>query len=65
MSPSGRHLVEHPDRLAPGRRPRRIDLAKIQHMPLHHPSVIETLVLDHVPVAVRVAVLSLGGVAET
>jgi hypothetical protein len=30
-------------------------------MPLHHPAIIETLVLDHVPVAVRLAVLlSLG-----
>src|SRR6185437_14054365 len=54
-------LVEHLDRLAPRRRLRRIDLAEIQHMPLHHSSVIETLVLDHVPVAVRLAVLlSLG-----
>src|ERR1700674_678171 len=54
-------LVEHLDRLAPGRRLRRIDLAEIQHMPLHHPAAIETLVLDHVPVVVRLAVLlSLG-----
>ena len=30
-------------------------------MPLHHPAIIETLVLDRVPVAVRLAVLlSLG-----
>jgi hypothetical protein len=54
-------LVEHLDRLAPRCRLRGVDLAEIQHMPLHHPAAIETLVLDHVPVAVRLAVLlSLG-----
>src|SRR6202043_3947243 len=56
-----RILVEHLDRLAPRRSLRGVDLAEIQHMPLHHPAIIETLVLDHVPVAVRFAVLlSLG-----
>jgi hypothetical protein len=30
-------------------------------MPLHHPAIVKTLVLDHVPVAARLAVLlSLG-----
>src|SRR5271155_460031 len=54
-------FVEHLDGLAPCRRLRGADLAEIQHMPLHHPAAIETLVLDHVPVAVRLAVLlSLG-----
>jgi len=58
---TARILVEHLDRLAPGRRLRGVDLAQIQHMPLHHPAIIETLVLDDVPVAVRLAVfLSLG-----
>src|SRR6266478_8114962 len=52
-----RILVEHLDRLAPGRRLRGVDLAEIQHMPLHHAAAIETLVLDHVPVVVRLAVL--------
>ncbi len=56
-----RILVEHFDRLAPRCRLRGVDLAEIQNMPLHHPTVIETLVLDHVPVTVRLAVLpSLG-----
>src|SRR5450631_2389002 len=50
-------LVEHFDRLAPRRRLRGVDLAEIQHMPLYHPSAIETLVLDDVPVVVRLAVL--------
>jgi hypothetical protein len=58
-------LVEHLDRLAPRRRLRGVDLAEIQHVPLHHPAVIETLVLDNVPVAVRLAVLlSLGASQE-
>jgi hypothetical protein len=40
---------------------RGVDLTEVQHMPLHHPAVIKTLVLDDVPVAVRLAVLlSLG-----
>jgi hypothetical protein len=54
-------LVEHLDRLAPRRRLRGVDLAEIQHMSLHHSAAVETLVLDHVPVVVRLAVLlSLG-----
>jgi hypothetical protein len=54
-------LVEHFDCLAPRRCLRGIDLAEIQHMPLHHTAVIEALVLHHVPVVVRLAVLlSLG-----
>jgi len=56
-----RILVEHLDRLAPGSRLRGVDLAEIQHVPLHHPAIIKTLVLDDVPVVVRLAVLlSLG-----
>jgi hypothetical protein len=56
-----RILVEHLNRLAPGRRLRGVDLAEIQHMPLHHPAVIETLILNDVPVVVRLAVVpSLG-----
>lgn len=54
-------LVEHFDRPAPRCRLRGVDFTQIQHMPLHYPAAIETLVLDHVPVAVRLAVfLSLG-----
>ena len=54
-------LVEHLDRFAPRRCLRGIDLAEIEHMPLHHAAVIEALVLHHVPVVVRLAVLlSLG-----
>src|SRR3981081_4586556 len=33
-----------------------VDLAQIQHVPLHHSAIIETPVLDDVPVAVRLAV---------
>src|SRR5450756_348336 len=53
-----RILVEHFDRFAPSRCLRGVDLAEIQHMPVHHTAVIETLGLDDAPVAVRLAVLS-------
>src|SRR5450631_2097112 len=56
--------VEHLDRLAPRCRLRGVDLAEIQHMPLHHSSAIETLVLHHVPVVVRLAVLLSLGAAQ-
>ena len=36
---------------------RGVDLAQIQYVPLDHPATVETLVLDDVPVAVRLAVL--------
>jgi hypothetical protein len=42
--------VEHLDRLAPGLRLRRIVLAQIQNVPLHHSATIETLVLDDAPI---------------
>jgi hypothetical protein len=45
-------LIENLDGLAPGRRLRGVDLAQIQDVPLHHPAILETLVLDDVPVTV-------------
>jgi hypothetical protein len=53
---AARIRIEHLDRTAPRRSLRGVDLAKIQHMPLHHPAIVETFVLDNVPVAVRLAV---------
>ena len=49
--------IEHRDRLAPHLRLRRVDLAQIQNVPLHHPPAVETLVLDDAPIEVRLAVL--------
>jgi hypothetical protein len=49
--------VEHLDRLAPSFRLRRVDLAQIINVPLHHSAIVETLVLDDVPIEVRLAVL--------
>ena len=43
---AARLRVENLDRLAPGLRLGRIDLAQIQDVPLHHPATVETLVLD-------------------
>src|SRR5258708_7375930 len=45
----------------PGCSLRGVDLCQIQHLPLHRPAIIETLGLNDVSVAVRLAVfLSLG-----
>jgi hypothetical protein len=38
------------------RRLRGVDLTQIQHRTLHHAATVETLVLDHAPVAVRLAI---------
>src|SRR3981189_1269578 len=57
-------LAEHLDRLAPGRRLRGVDLTEIEPMPLPYGSAIETLVLDHVPVVVRLAVLLSRGASQ-
>ena len=54
---AARLRVEHLDRLAPSLRLRRIDLAQIQNVALHHPAVIETLVLDDAPIKMRFALL--------
>src|SRR5258708_15656830 len=53
------------DGRAPRGRLRGVDLAQIQDVRLHHSATVETLVLDDVPVAVRLAVLpSLGSSQE-
>jgi hypothetical protein len=49
--------VEHLDRLAPRFRLRRVDPAQIINVPLHHSAIVETLVLDDVPIEVCLAVL--------
>ena len=54
---AARLRVEHLDRLAPSLRLRRIDLAEGQNVPLPHPAIIETLVLDDAPIQMRLAVL--------
>jgi hypothetical protein len=51
-------FVEHLDGPAPSFRLRGIDLAEIEHMTLHHATVIETSVLNDAPVDVRLPVLS-------
>ena len=50
-------LVENFDGLAPGRGPGRADLAQIQNVELHHSAVLEALVLDDAPIAVRLTIL--------
>src|SRR5882724_4509410 len=58
---ASRVRVENLDRLSPGNSLRGVDLAQIQDVPLHHSAIVETLVLDDVPIAVGLAVLlSLG-----
>ena len=51
-----RIVVEHLDRLAPHRGLRGVDLAQIQYVTLHDAAACDTLVLDHAPILVRLAV---------
>ena len=48
---------QHLDRPAPGRPLAVVDLAEIEHLPLHHTAVAVAAVLDHAPVTVLLAVL--------
>jgi len=50
-------VLEDVDRAPPGQLLRAVDLAKVQHMPLHHAPAADAPVLDHAPVAMRLAVL--------
>jgi hypothetical protein len=52
-----RAVLEHFDRAAPSQLLRVVDLAEIQHLPLHHAPAGYTLVLDHAEVAVLLTVL--------
>ena len=49
--------LQHLDRPAPGRPLAVVDLAEIEHLPLHHTPVAVAAVLDHAPVTVLLAVL--------
>jgi len=51
-----RVVVEHLDGLAPHRSLRGIDLSQVQNVTLHHAAASNTLVLDHAPIVVRLAV---------
>ena len=51
-----RVVVEHLDGLAPYRSLRGVDLAQVQNVALHHAATSNTLVLDHAPIVVRLAV---------
>jgi hypothetical protein len=53
----GDALVKDFDRFAPRQLLRVIDLAQIQHMPLHHASADHTFVLDNAEVAMLLPVL--------
>ena len=48
---------QHLDRFAPGRPLAVVDLAEIEHLPLHHTAVAVAAVLDHAPVTMLLAVL--------
>ncbi len=52
------------DRTAPGQLLRGVDLAQIQHVPLHDPAAGHTAVLHYAPVAVLLAVLLAGRGAQ-
>jgi hypothetical protein len=51
-------LIERLDRLAPGSTLAVVNLAQIQHVPLHRPAAGDPAVLHDAPVAVLLAVLA-------
>ena len=48
---------QHVDRFAPGGALGVVDLAQVQHVPLHDASALASAVLDDAPIAVRLAIL--------
>ena len=59
-----RVVIEHLDRLAPHRSLRRIDLPQVQNVTLHHAATGNTLVLDHAPIVVRLAIFLAWGLSQ-
>ena len=59
-----RVVVEHLDGLAPHRSLRGIDLPQIQNVTLHDAAACNSLVLDHTPIVVRLAVLPSRGLSQ-
>src|SRR5208283_3194631 len=57
-------LAERLDRLAPGGTLAVVDLAQVQHMPLHRAPAGDPAVLDNAPIAVLLAVLAAQLVAQ-
>jgi hypothetical protein len=57
-------LVERLDRLAPGGTLAIVDLAQVQHVPLHRPAAGDPAVLDDAPIAVLLAVFAAKLVAQ-
>jgi hypothetical protein len=41
-----------------------MDFSQIENLPLHHPSIVETPILDDVPIDVRLAVLLPSGLPQ-
>ena len=54
----GPALGEDLDTLAPRAALAVVDLSKVQHLPLHHPSAAHALIFDDVPVAVLFAIFA-------
>jgi len=53
-----RRLIERLDDPAPSRPLAVVDLAQIEHLPLHHPAAGATLALDNVPIEMLFAVFA-------
>ena len=51
-------IVQHLDRFAPGELLRGVDLAQIQHVPLHHATARDSAALYDAPIMVQLAVFS-------
>src|SRR5215469_12814327 len=59
-----RVVIEYLDRFAPHRGLRGVDLAQVQNVALHHTAACNTLVLDHAPILVRLAVFLARGFSQ-
>ena len=57
-------LAEKIDGLAPGRFLTAIEFPEVKHMPLEHPAVVQTPVLDHTPVEVFFAIFATFGATQ-
>ena len=59
-----RVVIEYLDGLAPHRSLRGIDLPQVQNVTLHDSATCNSLVLDHTPIVVRLAVFLAWGLSQ-
>jgi hypothetical protein len=57
-------VLDHRDRPPPRQFLRVVDLAQVQHVPLHHAPTADPRVLDNAPIAVLLAILPVNFAAQ-